>query len=76
MRALLHRSDGEARLAIDVYVHRARRLAGARRGPSAPLRVLGYTNHGGTLDVAGMLHANSASADDVLAAADELLRKR
>jgi phosphoketolase len=41
-------------------------LAGARR-TSAPLRVLGYRNQGGTLDAAGMLRANQASAADVLA---------
>jgi phosphoketolase len=50
-------------------------VAGARRS-SAGLRVLGYANHGGTLDAEGMLRANGAAADDVLAAARELLERR
>jgi phosphoketolase len=50
-------------------------LAGARRS-TAGMRVLGYANHGGTLDADGMLRANGATADDVVAAAQDLLLRR
>ncbi len=37
------------------------------------MRILGYTNHGGTLDVAGMLFANQSTWAHVLLAIAEAL---
>ena len=51
-------------------------LLSAGRRSTRPLRVLGYTNHGGTLDVAGMLRANGCTAEDILTVATELVARR